>query len=127
MFASIPALPASLQCLAGHSMRLALPSWASFRVYDPATPLRTQVKAAADTLVFAPTCCLCAALLMCVFEQISTADVIIPTTANVGEAEIAAARKAKLVVQPAAGYNNIDVAECAARGIPVCTCPGKHP
>jgi len=39
---------------------------------------------------------------------------------------ILAAKKLKLVVNCATGYNNIAVSTCVARGIPVCTAPGDH-
>ncbi len=57
--------------------------------------------------------------------QVSNADVIIPTTAKVGQDVILAAKNLKLVVNPATGYNNIAVATCAAQGVPVCTAPGE--
>ena len=49
---------------------------------------------------------------------------LIPTTAVCGADVVNAALKLKLIVQPAAGYNNIAVEAAQARGIPVCTSPG---
>jgi len=74
-----------------------LPPWAVLKVVDPSRPMT---------------------------EQVGNADIIIPTTAKVGEDVILAAKKLKLVVNCATGYNNIAVSTCVARGIPVCTAPG---
>ncbi len=56
--------------------------------------------------------------------QVASADVLVPTTAVCGADVVNAARNLKLIVQPAAGYNNIAVEAAQARGIPVCTSPG---
>ena len=48
----------------------------------------------------------------------------IPTTGLVDEKAIKSAPKLKLIVQPAAGHDNIAVDTAASLGIPVCTAPG---
>lgn len=50
--------------------------------------------------------------------------VLIPTTGVVGAADIAAVRDLRLIAQPAAGYNNIDVEAAKRRGVPVTIAPG---
>jgi phosphoglycerate dehydrogenase-like enzyme len=55
---------------------------------------------------------------------VASADVLVPTTAVCGADVVNAAHNLKLIVQPAAGYNNIAVEAAQARGIPVCTSPG---
>ncbi|BDA49244.1 D-3-phosphoglycerate dehydrogenase [Coccomyxa sp. Obi] len=59
-------------------------------------------------------------------EQVSNADVFIPTTGLVDERAVRSAPKLKLIVQPAAGHNNIAVETAASLGIPVCTAPGVN-
>lgn len=58
--------------------------------------------------------------------QVSNADVFIPTTGIVDEKAVRSAPKLKLIVQPAAGHNNIPVETAASLGIPVCTAPGTR-
>ncbi len=58
--------------------------------------------------------------------QVSNADVFIPTTGLVDERTVRSAPKLKLIVQPAAGHNNIAVETAASLGIPVCTAPGTE-
>ncbi len=62
-------------------------------------------------------------------EEIRDADIVIgdytfntPITARV----IEAAGRLKLIQQPSAGYNEIDVAACTKRGIPVANTPGAN-
>ncbi len=57
-------------------------------------------------------------------EQVTNARVLIPTTGLVTAADIAAAKDLRLVAQPAAGYNNIDVEAAKQRGVPVTLAPG---
>ncbi len=58
--------------------------------------------------------------------QVSNADVFIPTTGLVDENTVRSAPKLKLIVQPAAGHDNIAVDTAASLGIPVCTAPGRR-
>ncbi len=51
---------------------------------------------------------------------------LIPTTGLVTARDIQAAEDLRLVAQPAAGYNNIDVEAARARGVPVTIAPGGH-
>lgn len=76
-----------------------LPSWASLRMMDSALPLE---------------------------QQVQDAHVLVPTTGVVSAASIAAAKDLQLIVQPASGYNNIDLAAAKARSIAVCTSPGVN-
>ncbi|PNH06099.1 Glyoxylate reductase [Tetrabaena socialis] len=76
-----------------------LPPWAVLKRMDPSRPLA---------------------------EQVRNARVLIPTTGMVGAADIAAAADLRLVAQPAAGYNNIDVAAAVRRGVPVTIAPGYN-
>lgn len=57
-------------------------------------------------------------------EQVTNARVLIPTTGLVTAADIAAPKDLRLVAQPAAGYNNIDVEAAKQRGVPVTLAPG---
>lgn len=50
--------------------------------------------------------------------------VLLPSNAPVDAGAIAAARELRLIQQPAAGVENIDLAAAGARGIPVCNAPG---
>ena len=60
------------------------------------------------------------------WPQVANSDVLIPTTARCGADAINAAHKLKLIVQPAAGYDNIATEAAKARGIAVCTSPGER-
>jgi phosphoglycerate dehydrogenase-like enzyme len=58
-------------------------------------------------------------------EQVGGARVLIPTTGVVDAATIAAASpNLRLIAQPAAGFDGIDVAAAAAAGVPVTLAPG---
>lgn len=57
-------------------------------------------------------------------EQVAGAKVLIPTTGEVTAQDIRAARDLKLIAQPAAGYNNIDVEAAKQRNVPVTIAPG---
>lgn len=59
-------------------------------------------------------------------EQVTNARVLIPTTGLVTAADIAAPKDLRLVAQPAAGYNNIDVEAAKQRGVPVTLAPGYN-
>ena len=56
---------------------------------------------------------------------IAEADVIIPEHIRVGEDFLAAAPKLKLV-QTGAGYDNVDIKVCTARGVQVCNAAGVN-
>jgi phosphoglycerate dehydrogenase-like enzyme len=51
-------------------------------------------------------------------------DVLLPSNAPITASVIAAAPRLKLIQQPAAGTDNIDLDAARARGIPVCNAPG---
>ncbi|GIL67012.1 hypothetical protein Vafri_20406 [Volvox africanus] len=76
-----------------------LPSWAVLKRMDPSRPLA---------------------------DQVYKARVLIPTTGLVTARDICAAEDLRLVAQPAAGYNNIDVEAAKARGVPVTIAPGYN-
>lgn len=61
-----------------------------------------------------------------VAEAIGDADVVLPSNGRVGATEIAAATKLRLIQQPAAGYDGVDLEAAEARGIPVCNAPGTN-
>src|SRR6266496_435864 len=76
-----------------------LPAGAAIRIRDPGRPLGAEI---------------------------ADADVILPSNCPMDAAALAVPRRLLLVQQPAAGYDGIDVAAAAARGIPVCNCPGVN-
>jgi phosphoglycerate dehydrogenase-like enzyme len=76
-----------------------LPPGASISLWDRATPL---VQAVADI------------------------QVILPSNAPIDAAVIAAAPDLRLIQQPAAGTENIDLEAARARAIPVCNAPGAN-
>jgi len=53
-------------------------------------------------------------------------DVLLPSNAAITPEVIAAARRLRLIQQPAAGVEHIDRAAAAARGIPICNAPGTN-
>jgi phosphoglycerate dehydrogenase-like enzyme len=53
-------------------------------------------------------------------------DVLLPSNAPITAEAIAAAPRLRLIQQPAAGVENIDLAAAAARGIPICNAPGTN-
>jgi len=59
-------------------------------------------------------------------EVVGEVDVLLPSNAAITAEVIAAARRLRLIQQPAAGTERIDVAAAAARGIPVCNAPGTN-
>ena len=59
-------------------------------------------------------------------EVITDADVVLPSNAPITADEIAAARALRLIQQPAAGHDRIDLAAARERGIPVCNAPGTN-
>jgi phosphoglycerate dehydrogenase-like enzyme len=58
--------------------------------------------------------------------EIADAEVIMPSNARLDAAAIAAARAVRLIQQPAAGYDGIDLDAARARGVPVCNAPGAN-
>lgn len=77
--------------------RAVLPPWATLRMFDPA----------AGSLA----------------DQVAGAAVLVPTTGRVDAAAIAAAGPTlRLIVQPASGTENIDLAAARAAGVPVVAC-----
>lgn len=59
-------------------------------------------------------------------DEVRDANVIIPSNAYIGAAEMDAAMDLLLIQQPAAGHDVVDVDAARARGIPVCNAPGKN-
>src|SRR5262249_30432922 len=59
-------------------------------------------------------------------DVVGDVDVLLPSNGPVGAAEIAAAPRLRLIQQPAAGYDKIDVGAARARGIPVSNAPGAN-
>lgn len=57
-------------------------------------------------------------------EAVRDADVILPSNARLSAEVLAAAPRAVLIQQPAAGFEGIDLDAARARGIPVCNAPG---
>jgi len=59
-------------------------------------------------------------------DAIADADVVLPSNGRLDADAIAAAGRVRLIQQPAAGTDAIDVAAARARGIPVCNAPGAN-
>jgi phosphoglycerate dehydrogenase-like enzyme len=59
-------------------------------------------------------------------DAVRDADVILPSNAFLDVEAIAAAERVRLIQQPAAGHDKIDLAAAKARGIPVCNAPGTN-
>jgi phosphoglycerate dehydrogenase-like enzyme len=59
-------------------------------------------------------------------EAIETVDVLLPSNAIITAEVVAAATKLRLIQQPAAGHDKIDLAAARARDIPVCNAPGAN-
>jgi len=76
-----------------------LPSGASISVWDRATPLTSAVEGV---------------------------DVILPSNGRVTAEVIGAAQRLRLIQQPAAGTEGIDLAAARAHNIPVCNAPGTN-
>ena len=58
--------------------------------------------------------------------QLDDVNVILPSNGRIDAAAIAAPRDLRLVQQPAAGYEGIDLEAARARGVPVCNAPGAN-
>lgn len=59
-------------------------------------------------------------------EAVAEVEFLLPSNAPFSAAVIAAARAVRLIQQPAAGVENIDLAAARARGIPVANAPGAN-
>jgi phosphoglycerate dehydrogenase-like enzyme len=59
-------------------------------------------------------------------EVVGEVDVLLPSNAVISADVIAAAANLRLVQQPAAGYEHIDLAAARARDLPVCNAPGAN-
>lgn len=59
-------------------------------------------------------------------ECVADVDVILPSNGAIDAAVIAAAPRLRLIQQPAAGYERIDLDAARARGVPVCNAPGAN-
>jgi phosphoglycerate dehydrogenase-like enzyme len=81
-------------------IRERLPLGASIAVRDPSRPVR---------------------------EQLADADVILPSNVAIDDAALAAAPRLRLIQQPAAGVDGIDLHAARRRGIPVCNAPATNP
>ncbi len=60
-------------------------------------------------------------------DEVATVEVLLPSNGVITAEVIAAAPRLRLIQQPAAGYEGIDVAAARARGVPVCNAPGANP
>lgn len=59
-------------------------------------------------------------------DCVADVDVLLPSNGRVDAAVIAAATSLRLIQQPAAGYEGIDLDAARARGVPVCNAPGAN-
>jgi phosphoglycerate dehydrogenase-like enzyme len=59
-------------------------------------------------------------------EAIADADVVLPSNAFLTADVIAAATRCRLIQQPAAGHDKIDLAAARVRDLPVCNAPGAN-
>lgn len=59
-------------------------------------------------------------------EAVAEVDFLLPSNAPFSAEVIAAARAVRLIQQPAAGVENIDLAAARARGVPVANAPGAN-
>ena len=59
-------------------------------------------------------------------EAVADVDILLPSNAPITAEVIAAAQAVRLIQQPAAGVENIDLAAARARGIPVANAPGAN-
>lgn len=80
-------------------LRARLPAGSTVDVRDPARPLR---------------------------EQVGGYQVLLPSNGRVDEEVFAAADALRLVQQPAAGYDGVELEPARRRGIPVCYAPGRN-
>ena len=59
-------------------------------------------------------------------EQVADAEVLLPSNGRIDAALLERAPKLRLIQQPAAGYEGVDLDAARARDIPVCNAPGKN-
>jgi lactate dehydrogenase-like 2-hydroxyacid dehydrogenase len=59
-------------------------------------------------------------------DELRDAQVILPSNGRIDAAAVAAPRDLRLIQQPAAGYEAIDLDAARARGVPVCNAPGVN-
>lgn len=59
-------------------------------------------------------------------EAARDADVLLPSNGGAGAEVVTGARALRLIQQPAAGIDGIDLAAARARGVPVCNAPGAN-
>jgi len=59
-------------------------------------------------------------------DAIAEAEVVLPSNGRITAEAIAAAKQLRLIQQPAAGTEGIDLAAATARQIPVCNAPGAN-
>ncbi len=59
-------------------------------------------------------------------DAIADADVVLPSNGGVSAEAIESASRLRLIQQPAAGYDGIDLEAARARGVPVCNAPGAN-
>src|SRR5688500_12887350 len=58
--------------------------------------------------------------------EVAAIDVLLPSNGGIDAEVIAAASELRLIQQPAAGVENIELAAAALRGVPVCNAPGAN-
>lgn len=58
--------------------------------------------------------------------EIEEAEVLLPSNQRLDAAALAVPRRLRLIQQPAAGYEGIDLDAARARGVPVCNAPGVN-
>jgi phosphoglycerate dehydrogenase-like enzyme len=80
-------------------IRARLPAGAAIRVRDPGRP---------------------------VVDELRGANVILPSNCRIDRAAIEAPRALRLIQQPAAGIDGVDLAAARDRGVPVCNAPGMN-
>ncbi len=59
-------------------------------------------------------------------EQVADVDVLLPSNGHVTAEVVAAASKLRLIQQPAAGFEGIDLEAARERDVPVCNAPAKN-
>jgi phosphoglycerate dehydrogenase-like enzyme len=80
--------------------------------------IRARLAPGDEIVIWDRTCPLATAL--------TDAEVVLPSNARLGADAIATAGHLRLIHQPAAGYEGIDLEAAQARGIPVCNTPGAN-
>jgi len=80
--------------------------------------IRERAPAAADIVVRDPD--------RPIREQLADAEVILPSNCRIDRAAIDAPANLRLIQQPAAGIDGVDLAAARDRGVPVCNAPGMN-